>query len=132
MKPKKMSFQIIQSMAAVSRVLFMFLFMMLCITSYIFGQAPTTTPGVEVWLKVLPLITFLIAIGTGILNLYIMGKLGKQREEILKIVRAEFKLEVDEIRKDMATKENITALRESLSLQFENLKLQIQLGSNKS
>jgi hypothetical protein len=117
-------------MAAFSRIVFFLCVLLLVASNFVFGQAAPVSPPVVAYLQVLPLITFIIAIGTGILNLYIMGKLGKQREEILKIVRAEFKLEIDEVRKEMATKDSITALRESLSLQFDNLKLQIQLGPN--
>lgn len=105
------------------------IFLILSLVVYPFGYVYAQSLDKAVaWAQILPLITFIIAIGTGVFNLYLMNKLGKQREEILKIVRSEFKLELENV----VTKKDIEHLQREIKLQFENMSLQIKLNNKQS
>lgn len=76
-------------------------------------------------LQILPAITFMLALVTGVLNLYIMNKLSKTKEEILTIVRLEFKTELHGLEARMATKEQIEFVRTEMGLMFKNIETKI-------
>lgn len=77
-------------------------------------------------LQVLPFITFLLALITGMLNLYIMNKLGKTKEDILTIVRAEFKSGIHELEEKVSTKEQMDFLKKELLFTMEKIVSQIK------
>lgn len=81
-------------------------------------------------LQILPMITFLFALITGVLNLYIMNKLYKTEEKIMSTFRIELKSEVLDLEKKMVTKEQLANMKELMGVQLENLGLKINLGNH--
>lgn len=106
----------------ISKVLFIVMFM-LCIATC--TSAQNSVANGFTLLQVLPLITFILALVTGMLNLYIMNKLGKTREEVLSIVRGEFKSEIHELETRMASKEQVKYVEETLKLMLNNIENKI-------
>lgn len=85
-------------------------------------------------LKILPLITFIAAALMIWLNLVILNKTAKTKEETLTLVRAEFKLALDEMEERQAvrnreervlTKDQLQVLKTELILMLKNIELKI-------
>lgn len=78
-------------------------------------------------LQLLPFITFGFALFTGALNLYVVNKLGRTKEEVLGIVRAELKAELQELEKDLSnsTKEKVDNLKTELLLNLKLIEMKI-------
>lgn len=96
---------------------------MLCIATC--ASAQNSVANGFTLLQILPFITFILALVTGMLNLYIMNKLGKTREEVLVIVRGEFKSEIHELETRMASKEQVKYVEETLKLMLKNIENKI-------
>lgn len=86
------------------------------------------------WLKVLPALTFLISIIAAVLNLYVINKLHKSKEEILSIVRGEIKEKIAHVEEDLkeevsvlASKEQVEFLRTEFKLTMKNIETKIDL-----
>lgn len=85
-------------------------------------------------LQILPGITFLLALATGFLNLYIMNKLGKAKDEILQIVRKELNGEVTKLETtmgNMVTKEHLEFVRREIALMLKNIEGKIDRGNDR-
>lgn len=107
--------------AYMARIVF-FISVGITIGSNAFGQSQHE--GLTL-LQVLPAITFLFALTTGILNLYIVNKLNKTEEKILTIIRGEFRNEISDLEKRMATTEQVGFVRTELKLMLEKIELKI-------
>lgn len=95
------------------------------------AQAQTESKDSFSLLQILPAITFILALVTGVLNLYIMNKLGKTKEEILTLVRAEFKSELADFERRMATKEQIDFMRREFTLMLNNIETKIDSSASR-
>lgn len=73
----------------------------------------------------LPGVTFALSIVIGILNLWVINKLNKSKEEILVIVRGEFNDKLSTIQDKAATKEQVDFLRVEVKLMLKNIEQKI-------
>jgi len=95
----------------------------------VYGQDTSKSSGNVSLLQVLPAITFIIALVTGMLNLYIMNKLSSTKEEVLNIVRNEFKGELADIERRVATKEQVEFLRTEVKYMLKNIETKLNISS---
>lgn len=110
-----------------------FLRIIFIILAILFVHSSAFAQGKESFtlLEVLPAVTFILALTTGMLNLYIMNRLGKTKEDILTIVRAEFKNELSDFEHRMATKEQVEFLKTELKLMLKNIEYKLDSSANR-
>lgn len=90
-------------LAFVTKVISIISFCM-CIAFTVMGQSKIATESLTL-LQILPAVTFVFALFTGGVSLYTVSQMRKSKEEILSIVRAEFKNEIHQLENRMAVKE---------------------------
>lgn len=78
-------------------------------------------------LEWLPGVTFMFSIIIGILNLWVINKLNKSKDDILSIVRGELNAKVSSIEDKAATKEQLDFFRKEVKLMLINIEQKIDL-----
>lgn len=79
------------------------------------------------FMEILPLITFLFALITGALNLYVMNKVQKMKEEIFTSIESDMKEEsklIDNKIARLVNKESFDSFKQLLDQKLENISLQ--------
>lgn len=92
-----------------------------CVPVSVFAQGNSAS-GL---LNILPAITFAITMVIGVLNLYLINRINKSKEEILLIVRREVKEELKDLETRMATQEQLDFFRKETKLLLEKIELKI-------
>lgn len=92
-----------------------------CVPVSVFAQGNSTS-GL---LSILPAVTFAITMVIGVLNLYLINRINKSKEEILLIVRKEVKEELKDLETRMATQEQLNFFRAETKLLLEKIELKI-------
>lgn len=113
------------------RINLIMIFSIFILTALAQTKSPEIQEGLSI-LQILPALTFLFALITGGLNLYVMNKLGKTREDVLNIIRAEVKEEVRRLETQQATREQVEFLRREFNIIFSSLREAInEIKNNK-
>lgn len=81
--------------------------------------------AVNQFVQILPAITFVSTVFISIVNVYLINRLNKSKEDVLKIVRAELKEEINELEKKMVTKDQMELVRTEMSYRLKSIEEKI-------
>ncbi len=83
------------------------------------------------FVELLPAVTFISTVVISVVNVYLINRLNKSKEDVLKIVRSEFNAEMAALETKMATKEQLEFLRTEMRLTLQNIIDKIDLAAHK-
>lgn len=103
-------------------------FLLICILIPLYALAQGSYNGL---VELLPAVTFISTVLISIVNVYLINRLNKSKEDVLKIVRAEINSEITALESKMATKEHLEFFRSEMKLTLQNIELKIDLAARK-
>lgn len=104
------------------------LIIVLCnIPAFAWAQAGS----INQFVQVLPAVTFVSTIFISIVNVYLINRLNKSKDDVLRVVRAELNEEIKSLELRMATKEQLGWMREEMTLRLQTIEEKINRVLNK-